>query len=827
LGVFLAAGAARATERADYFTSAPTPSIEFDRGSMTWTLGNAAVSRAIRYDRKTGSLRTLRFSGAGFALKPVPGGEGVLSFTAPFIGVPKPLTNWKMTDSAPAPDWNQFQFQDKEWQSVKLPFRTEETGKTYWFRCILPPGSMDDKHGYGLLFDKAIGGDAEIYVDGQLMDQVDISRRPAERAFHIDLLPKNQVVAIKLTTRGAVRGLPGLICLGEVGSAPPSLNLDSDWQYMTHSVNAGEDGSKVLIITLSGVRKHDGLDMDVCYQVYPGNVPIIAKWFSFINHRSTRYLVEKVVYDQWQLPTEDAQVQPFLGSGTAAASPTARRGLLTAVLSPLGGSEPGLEEKSLAPTLRSHVLARTDVAIQFPKSLTALYRGTTATGAFLYQAYIGQFRARASAASVPPVFSTRYAYGDAISAEMCEKIIPIAASLGLKVFLLDDGWQTNALPKSGKYGDWVVDRSENKFRNGLGPISLRAREQKMQFGLQIYPTRVSDTSQVASEKPDWLIRGPGGERYGLGEDTAAMCFISGWAETFTRSMQLLCRELSVTYLQMDGPMLIDGCSMLMHEHPVGHSIQAQSDHWKDFTDTMRKLDPLTPFLFNRGTDTWPEQTAFHDTGGFANWRIVADPNGRAEPSLWYRNADAVRHDLYDLLWTRPAFTLSASAPCHLPAATPDLNALEYHLVSAAATVGNLEICGRLDQMTPEEAQIVGKWVQWNQENRPWLAYTQPLGALGKPYDPADTNATPKVDGVLHLRPALKGRYGYLCLWNPGSQAERTTVAFNPADYFVNLSGLRVVRLKDSKPARFEMQGGAVSLSLSLEPRSWEIYELRQ
>ena len=96
-------------------------------------------------------------------------------------------------------------------------------------------------------------------------------------------------------------------------------------------------------------------------------------------------------------------------------------------------------------------------------------------------------------------------------------------------------------------------------------------------------------------------------------------------------------------------------------------------------------------------------------------------------------------------------------------------------------------------------------------NRPWLAYSQPLAAQGRPWDPKAKGESPHVDGVLHLRNALEGRYGYLCLWYPADAATATTVSFRPADYQVKLSsGMEIVRLKDGITVPHTVQNGQVN-----------------
>jgi hypothetical protein len=819
---------AGATHRADFFDVKRVPTVRFDKGTMTWTLENDAIERVVRYDAKTGSLQTvsMRDKRHKLALKPLPNAEGTISFASPLLEPPRPLTGWKVSDQTPGNSWRLASFDDSGWRAVTLPLASQQEGKAWWFRCAIPEDRMRPGHAYVLLFDRALGGDAEIYVDGAEANRVSAKSQPWTRILQIDLSPKNRLVAVKLTGRGAANGLRGVVGIAESGTAPPPLDLSSNWTYMLHSVNASQDGSQVLSITLEGTGKYEGFDLDVNYQIYPGEEPTMAKWFALTSYRQTTFLIEEVVYDRWLLPGGSPNVQIFPGTGLATSDPATRDGLLTAVLHPLGASELSGDGRSVAIVLRPYYSVNKGQPQRLPRALTGLYNGPTTTGAFLYQLYIGQYVAHSTPTSVPPIYNTRYGYSASINAATCERIIPIAASLGVKVFVLGDGWQTNVQPDSGRYGDWVPDKS--KFPQGLTPVANLAQAQQMRFGLWTAPIMADEQSQVVLARPEWLLRMADGSRVKLPNNTLGLCFTSGWEVNYSQAMQLLCSAAGATYLKLDGDLLVDDCVEPIHDHPVYHSIVAQIDHWFAFCFKLRGSDPN--FLIDRGVEGGPEVTAGQDSGGFGEWQVGGDPNSASDVRSWYRNADTYRRALYEQTFARPPFTISWATPCHIPSSTPDLNALEYHFTSVGAYISNVEIQGQLEKMTVQERGAVLKWLQWNTANRPWLAYAQPLAGLGKPWDAHDSNARPHIDGVLHLRNALEGRYGYVCLWNPGDRPEKATVAFSPADYFVRSDGgdMQFIRLKDGRKVSTTARGGTVTLpDVPMAPRSWEIFEIRQ
>jgi len=820
-----AASSATATTRGGFFDVSKRPTIHFDSKTLTWTLRNQALERVVHFDSKAGALKTTAFRDIrhNWSL-PVEGTfEGSLAFTPPVIGNPTPLSVWKTVIAPPPANWAKTDFDDSSWST----YEPGGDAKVRWFRGRIATGLMSDVHSWALLFDRALHGDTEIYYDGVLAQKVTLADRPTDRLLEIDLPAQTHVIAIKISDPDAPADFNGSVSVSQIGSCPPNVELNQDWKYMLHSINTNESGSMILSISLSGVQRYEGFDIDVYYQIYPGDEPYIVKWFTFSTHRSTKFTLEEVIFDRFPLPSSNSSVMNFPGSAHAASDSQTGNGLFGGVVALTGRSERSVDGKHIAVLDRPEYGLRPNTPQDTARSVIGLYRGSPSSGAFLFQLYIGQYISRATPISVPNCYNTWYGYREKISAVTCENIIPIAEKLGVKLFVVDHGWETNAAPDTGTLGDWLTDKSPLKFPNGLLPISLMVREHKMRFGLWTAPTAVNEKSQAAVNHASWLLREPGNLPVSAFDFTDRMCFTSGWADNYTVSIRDLCRELGATYVKVDGKLFHDFCCDPAHDHPVGRAISVQSEYWNKFAEEMRKLDP--EFVINRSTESGPEVTSVQDEGICTDWEITADQKRSDDPTWWYKNADLCRRALHDLLWTRPAFTLECESPCHIPAESGGLDALEYHLTTAAAYVSNMEIHGRLEEMKPEEQALVQKWVRWNDENRPWLAYSQPLSSLGKPWNAADRTAQPHIDGMLHLRTPLLGRYGYLCLWNPSGQSASTPISFRPADCQIKTAGgLEVVRLKDGKTVPFGSQNGVVMINnLQMAPHSWEIYEIRQ
>lgn len=846
--ICLLARPACATYRADFFDTSKRPVITFDKGRLTWTLRNQGVERVVHFDGETGGLQTLalRDLHTHHVLLPAPNSEGEISFAAPLLQTPTPLTGWKYTEIEPAGAWTQRNYDDKSWKPVDMSppvgsadgdgslLIDERTGvapppvqHNYWYRVLIPAGRMKAGHAYALYVPHGIAEKAEAYADGYLIHKSMSPPFSGAASKQIDLPAGCHALAIH-----AVNGAPLPAYIVEVGTAPPNLHLASGWQYMMHTTNAGEDNSRILTIHLSGVKQYEGFELDVNYQIYAGEEPTLAKWFGFVSHRKSHFLMDMVIYDRWPLsqktnyPAFRGIMRPFVQADTQTGDV-----LLTGGANQDAMFEHEPDQNHIAPTAALNVAVQPELPLQTPRSITAFWHGTQAAGEFLYQLYLGQYVVGGSPTVVPIVYNTRYAYADKFDAATCERIIPFAARLGAQAFILGDGWQSNVTPDTGRYGDWFTDK--DKFPNGLQPISTLVRENKMRFGLWTDAAAVNDRSQAATAHPDWLYKSlPRTE----GEDAAnhRMCFTGAWERQYTQSLLSLCREQSVTYLQTSF-MPLDGCMATAHEHPTGYSRAAEQEGWAAFCNTLRQADknfvvvgddtnynaPLTPEEAARDL-TWlePFDNSFHHKPQRIG--VLLDFQARIHTLEDEQNGERRM---------TPQFTRVGQALCHLPTGdTVSRDQLEYFWTSAAARYCNFEIQGDLECMTSDEREIGHKWIEWNLQNRDWLAFAQPmtLTSPDAPHKDAAGVARPEVAGMLHLRNALHGRYGYVCLWNQAGTASNVTPSFNPADYFVRMrtGDVKITNISGGVDMPFTVRGGVVTLGkIMLPAHGWAIYEI--
>ncbi len=84
-----------------------------------------------------------------------------------------------------------------------------------------------------------------------------------------------------------------------------------------------------------------------------------------------------------------------------------------------------------------------------------------------------------------------------------------AKSLGVDMFLLDDGWFGNKYPRNNDdagLGDW--QENVKKLPHGIGYLVKEAKTAGVKFGIWIEPEMVNPKSELYEKHLDWVIRQP-------------------------------------------------------------------------------------------------------------------------------------------------------------------------------------------------------------------------------------------------------------------------------------------------------------------------------
>jgi alpha-galactosidase len=93
-----------------------------------------------------------------------------------------------------------------------------------------------------------------------------------------------------------------------------------------------------------------------------------------------------------------------------------------------------------------------------------------------------------------------------VDVESQMRLADLAASLGVELFVVDDGWFHRRRDDRAGLGDWWPDAA--KFPHGLGPLIEHVNRLGMDFGLWLEPEMVSPDSELYRAHPDWVIHFP-------------------------------------------------------------------------------------------------------------------------------------------------------------------------------------------------------------------------------------------------------------------------------------------------------------------------------
>lgn len=93
-----------------------------------------------------------------------------------------------------------------------------------------------------------------------------------------------------------------------------------------------------------------------------------------------------------------------------------------------------------------------------------------------------------------------------VNEEQQIKLAEVAASTGVELFVMDDGWFGARNSDRAGLGDWVINTE--KFPNGLQGLIKHVNELGMDFGLWIEPEMVNPDSDLYRAHPDWVYHFP-------------------------------------------------------------------------------------------------------------------------------------------------------------------------------------------------------------------------------------------------------------------------------------------------------------------------------
>jgi len=88
-------------------------------------------------------------------------------------------------------------------------------------------------------------------------------------------------------------------------------------------------------------------------------------------------------------------------------------------------------------------------------------------------------------------------------------ILKDTKTLGVDLFLLDDGWFGNKYPRNDDHaglGDWEENKA--KLPEGIAFLTKTAQADSVKFGIWVEPEMVNPKSELYEKHPDWVVKQP-------------------------------------------------------------------------------------------------------------------------------------------------------------------------------------------------------------------------------------------------------------------------------------------------------------------------------
>ncbi|MDW7655889.1 MAG: alpha-galactosidase [Bacillota bacterium] len=111
---------------------------------------------------------------------------------------------------------------------------------------------------------------------------------------------------------------------------------------------------------------------------------------------------------------------------------------------------------------------------------------------------------------LPVVYNAWAAFEFSIDEKLMMDLAEKAASIGVELFVMDDGWFSTRDDSRSGLGDWQP--SSKKFPNGLNPLIEKVNSLGMNFGLWVEPEMVNPDSDLYRHHPEWILNFPHRDR---------------------------------------------------------------------------------------------------------------------------------------------------------------------------------------------------------------------------------------------------------------------------------------------------------------------------
>ena len=180
-------------------------------------------------------------------------------------------------------------------------------------------------------------------------------------------------------------------------------------------------------------------------------------------------------------------------------------------------------------------------------------------------------------------------------------ILKDTKTLGLDLFLLDDGWFGNKYPRNDDHeglGDWQTNKA--KLPDDIAFLTKGATENGVKFGIWVEPEMVNPKSELYEKHPDWVVKQPQRPEYYM-RNQLVLDLTNPKVQDFVFNIvdNLFAKNPSLAYIKWD-------CNSVMYNAYSAYE-KEQSNFYTDYVfglykvlDRLRAKYPKVPMMLCSG-----------------------------------------------------------------------------------------------------------------------------------------------------------------------------------------------------------------------------------
>ena len=124
-----------------------------------------------------------------------------------------------------------------------------------------------------------------------------------------------------------------------------------------------------------------------------------------------------------------------------------------------------------------------------------------------------------------------------------------AKSVGIELFVMDDGWFKGRNDDTTSLGDWISD--DKKLPRGVKGICDKIRKLGLEFGIWVEPEMISEASDLYRAHPDWAMKIPG-KRHSTGRTQMILDLTRTEVQDYViEAMSNLFSSADISYVKWD------------------------------------------------------------------------------------------------------------------------------------------------------------------------------------------------------------------------------------------------------------------------------------